>query len=126
MWLGMSFDEARRIKITQGKWRKVYPLFEMMMTRKMAIEFVEYYGLPTPPRSACWMCPNRSDNEWLWMKKNVIADFKRACLHEKEIQAKHPYLWLTRYGIPLEQIEFIEKSEQNARVYPCKSELCFS
>lgn len=102
MWLGISIEEAaRRMKITTGKWQKRYPLIEMLMTKQMAIQCVEDYGLPTPPPSLCWMCPNRDDDLWLYMKNHVPEDFQKACEHEKEIQEMWPHLWLTKYGVPL-------------------------
>ncbi|WP_140918442.1 hypothetical protein [Limnobaculum xujianqingii] len=102
MWIGISVDEAaRRAKTTKGKWRRRYPLIELNITQPQSVKLVEDYGLPTPPRSLCWMCPNRSDDMWLWMRDNVPEDFERACLHEREIQKNWPHLWLTKYGVPL-------------------------
>lgn len=127
MWMGMSLDEPKRIKVTTGKWHRVYPLFEMMITRQMAIQFVEQYNLPTPPRSACWMCPNRRESEWLWMKENVPEDFKKACEHEKEIQKDNPHLWLTKYGVPLADAPLKSNGmdEQLDLVQFCDSGMCF-
>ena len=71
------------------------------MTQNMAVQLVEDYGLPTPPRSLCWMCPNRSDDMWIWMRDNVPEDFEKACNHEKELHEQWDWLWLTKYGVPL-------------------------
>jgi len=106
LWMGMSLDEANRIKYPSGKWQKRYPLFEMLITRQMAIQIVEDYGLPTPPRSLCWMCPNRDDGMWRELKENFPEDFQRAVEHEKEIQKTWPWLWLHKSGMPLDQIDF--------------------
>lgn len=52
MWMGISIEEAaRRMKVTDGKWRRRYPLIDMMLTKQMCIQCVEDYGLPTPPAS---------------------------------------------------------------------------
>ncbi|QIQ22134.1 hypothetical protein [Zophobihabitans entericus] len=126
IWLGMSFDEPKRIKTILGKWQRKYPLFEMMITRETAIKLVEDYGLPTPPRSACWMCPNRSDAEWLWMKDNVPEDFKKACEHEKELQQDFPHLWLTRYGVPLDKAPFLSQDNMTNLTQFCDTGMCFS
>lgn len=122
MWMGISIDEIRRVKITTGKWRRVYPLCEMLLSRRDAIQIVENCGLPTPPRSACWMCPNRHDSEWLWMRNNCPEDFRRACEHEREIQIEHPHLWLTKYGVPLETAPFDQNSPQLD--FFCNSGMC--
>lgn len=109
-WFGISIDEAnRRAKETKGKWCRRYPLVELNITQEESVQIVEDYGLPTPPRSLCWMCPNRSDEMWSWMRDNVPEDFQKAIEHEKEIQEQWPHLWLTKYGIPLAEAPISEK-----------------
>lgn len=129
LWLGMSFDEPRRIKVTEGKWQRLYPLFELRVTREEAIKIVEKHGLPTPPRSACWMCPNRSADEWLRMKAHVPEDFAKACAHENVLQQTHPHLWLTRQGIPLAEA-VLNMEQATVDTTPdltqfCDSGMCF-
>ena len=123
-WIGMSLDEPKRVKIALGKWQKRYPLFEMRITREQAIGIVEANGLPTPPRSSCWMCPNRRPEEWRWMKKNVPDDFRRAVEFEKEMQRDFPYLWLTREGVPLPESKFLI-DDSNPLDKLCDSGMCF-
>ncbi len=128
-WMGISIEEAkRRAKYPTGKWQRRYPLIEMLMTKQMAIQCVEDYGLPTPPASLCWMCPNRDDDLWLYMKNNAPSDFERACQHEKEIQMKWPHLWLTKYGVPLSEAPLTPSGGKNAQmdlIQFCDSGLCF-
>ncbi|EPZ7023450.1 hypothetical protein ACXPJX_000302 [Serratia marcescens] len=129
MWMGISIEEAaRRMKVTDGKWRRRYPLIDMMLTKQMCIQCVEDYGLPTPPASLCWMCPNRDDDLWLFMKENVPEDFQRACEHEKEIQKTWPWLWLTKYGVPLAEAPLKPSGGKGAQmdlVQFCDSGMCF-
>ncbi len=128
MWMGISIEETRRVRLTGGKWNRRYPLVDMMITKQMAIQFVEDYGLPTPPASLCWMCPNRDDDLWLYMKNHVPEDFKRACEHEKEIQEEWPWLWLTKYGVPLAEAPLIPSGGKHAQmdlVQFCDSGMCF-
>lgn len=129
MWMGISIEEAtRRVKITSGKWQRKYPLVEMMITKQMCIKFVEDYGLPTPPPSLCWMCPNRDDNLWLYMKENVPEDFEKACQHEQEIQKEFPHLYLTKYGVPLKEAPLTSNSKnaQMDLMLFCDSGMCFA
>jgi len=105
-WIGMSFDERSRVKYPAGKWQRRYPLFEAQILREQSIKIVQDYGLPKPPFSACWMCPNRHDDRWLWMKENVPQDFAAAVKFEKEMQVKFPWLWLHRAGKPLDTLDF--------------------
>jgi len=117
MWLGISIEEAaRRMRVTTGKWVKRYPLVEIMMTKQMAIQCVEDYGLPTPPPSLCWMCPNRDDDLWLYMKNHIPEDFARACEHEKKIQKLWPHLWLTKYGVPLAEAPLKPSGGKNTQM----------
>ncbi|CQJ66201.1 hypothetical protein [Yersinia enterocolitica] len=130
MWLGISIEEAaRRMKITTGKWVRRYPLIELMLTKQMAIQLVEDYGLPTPPASLCWMCPNRDDDLWLYMKEHVPEDFAKACAHEKEIQKEWPHLWLTKYGVPLAEAPLTASGGKGAQldlVQFCDSGMCMT
>lgn len=124
-WMGMTVDEQHRVKYSAGKWQKRYPLFEMLLTRQMAIQIVEDYGLPTPPRSLCWMCPNRDDGMWRELKEHHSDDFERAVQHEREIQKEWPWLWLHRSGTPLDEIDFKKaKPEQMDLVQFCDSGIC--
>lgn len=129
MWIGMSFDEGRRIKYPSGKWQKRYPLFEAEIMRSQAIKIVEDFGLPEPPRSACWMCPNRHDDEWQHMKENVPEDYESAILFEKELQEEFPWLWLHKSGKPIGEIDFVasSKSDKQIDIFEryCDTGMCF-
>lgn len=128
-WIGMSFDEKNRVKYPTGKWQKRYPLFEAQILREQAIKIVEEFGLPEPPRSACWMCPNRHDDEWQWMKENVPEDFERAVKFEKELQKDFEWLWLHRTGEPLSDLDFkkLSRSSKQIDIFEkyCDTGLCF-
>lgn len=129
-WIGMSFDEARRIRYPSGKWQKRYPLFEAQIIREQAIQIVQDYGLPEPPRSSCWMCPNRHDDEWQWMKENVPQDFEAAVRFEQDLQKDFPWLWLHRSGEPLSDIDFkklVAKKEEQIDIFEryCDTGMCF-
>lgn len=128
-WIGMSFDEIKRVKYPSGKWQKRYPLFEAQIVREQAIKIVEESGLPTPPRSACWMCPNRHDDEWQWMKDMQPEDFEAAIVFEEEIQAIWPYYWLHKSGTPIGEVDFIasSKSDKQQDIFHkhCDTGMCF-
>lgn len=128
-WIGMSFDEARRVKYPSGKWQKRYPLFESQILREQAIKIVEEYNLPTPPMSACWMCPNRHDDEWQAMKIHNPKDLKMAGEFEKKLQKEFPGLWLHSSGKPIETVDFVKSSKSSSQmdifVKYCDTGLCF-
>jgi hypothetical protein len=58
-WLGMSRDEIQRCKPSRAKWVEIHwPLimgYGLTLTRQTCVWVVENAGLPTPPKSRCWM-----------------------------------------------------------------------
>ena len=73
MWLGISKDEARRVRQSSLKWiENFYPLIDgaitqrtnLILNRSDCLKIVEQAGLPPPPKSSCYICPNMSTNEW--------------------------------------------------------------
>ena len=128
-WIGMSFDEARRVKYPMGKWQKRYPLFEAQILRQQAIKIVEDYGLPEPPRSACWMCTNRHDDEWQWMKENVPHDLEKEKKKKKKLQLEFDWLWLHKTGTPIGSQDFkaLSRSDKQIDMFDrfCDTGMCF-
>mgnify|MGYP000739671681 CR=1 FL=1 len=128
-WMGMTIDEMRRVKTPLGKWQKWYPLVELAMHRQSAIQLVEDYNLPTPPRSACWMCPNRHNNEWAHMQDNCPIDFARAVAFERDLIARFPQYRLTKNDNKLlGDIDFIDdgRGSQMDLLQFCDSGMCFT
>lgn len=107
-WLGMSLDEMRRVRLSGQEWYQFrYPLiFDVPMRRSECVHLVKEYGWPAAPRSACWMCPNRDDEQWLEMKKDWPEDFQKAVDLERELWKRRPDFFLHRSLIPIDQIDF--------------------
>jgi hypothetical protein len=110
-WIGISVDEMRRMRYSRVAWaQNCYPLIEpefgLMYRRSDCETEVRLAGWPDPPRSACWMCPNMGDFEWLEMKNQHPEDFARAVVLEREIQKKDPHAWLHGSCVPLDQVDF--------------------
>jgi len=103
-WIGFSLDEPERLFQETGKWEPRFPLFEKRMRRGDCIELVKRFGWPAPPRSSCWMCPNRSHAEWMHLKKNAPEDWQKAIAFEEEIRKRDDAVWLTRSGKPLSEL----------------------
>ena len=104
--MGISTDELKRVKVTLGKWQRLYPLVNLLMSRYDCIKLVTDYGLPNPPRSSCYMCPNHSDQEWLMLKNNNPKDFKKAVDLEKSIRKDKKYLYFSKSYKTLENANF--------------------
>lgn len=125
-WVGMSLEERSRVKYPTGKWQKRYPLFEAGILRNQAIKIVEDFGLPTPPRSSCWMCPNRANEEWLFMQQHVPQDFAAAVAFEKELRKDFPWLYLHKEGKTLDLVDLTIPTKQ-LDIYDqfCDTGMCF-
>lgn len=109
LWLGISADEAGRVRAPHRPWLQVhYPLvYVLRMLRKDCVALIRARGWAGKiPHSACWMCANASDAEWLEMKRDYPGDFVDACELEKEIQKTDPHFWLHPSCRPLADVQF--------------------
>ena len=122
-WIGISADEALRVKQSQVRWvTNWHPLVDQAtregpgphtrwMSRQDCLAWIERHGYPTPPRSACIMCPYKSNAEWRQLRDQQpeawesavefdalirdMPDYERAGLH------KGGKLFLHRSLVPL-------------------------
>ncbi len=80
MWLGISLDEALRMKPSRESWiEHRWPLVDLGMSRHDCVEWFssEYPGRHLP-RSACVICPYRSDEQWFELKRCDPASYEEA------------------------------------------------
>ena len=115
MWLGISLDEIFRMKPSREPWVKHrWPLMDLRMTRSDCVDWFsnEYPGRELF-RSACVICPYRSDAHWLEMKQTEPESYQEAVRFDKwlrnstknpvrELLDGRPYLHASRR--PLESI----------------------
>lgn len=132
-WIGFSLDESRRaIRMMGGEEYKAgliyFPLIHgVPLKRYQAIRVVEKeMGWPTPPRSACWNCPNKTDEEWQDGKDNEPEEFAAACALEKEVQLIDPNAWFHKSCIPLGEVDFTKPQESDLFERACSSGGCFT
>ena len=80
MWLGISLDEVGRIKPSRERWvEHRWPLVDIRITRQDCIEWFEAeYPGRFLPRSACVICPYRSDEHWLELKRSEPESYDEA------------------------------------------------
>lgn len=126
IWIGFSIDEYHRARShdSAAAWNHSYPLLDRRMSRADCIALVVNQGWPQPPRSSCWMCPYRSDAEWLHLKRTDPADFESAIALESEMQAIDPDLWLHSSGKALASVDFGDA--QLGLLDQCGSGMCFT
>ena len=87
-WVGITTDEASRMKPSRLQWVGTrWPLIELGMTRvDCQTRFAEKYPGRYLPCSACVACPYRSNDEWLDIKANPetwadAVEFDRSVRH---------------------------------------------
>lgn len=80
MWLGISTDEVGRMKPSREKWiEHRWPLVDIGMSRQDCIDwFASRYPERRLPRSACVICPYRSDKHWIELKQYEPDSFEEA------------------------------------------------
>lgn len=111
-WLGISTDEVHRAKFPEGWIEHSYPLLDLRLSRSDCITLVQKAGLPEPPRSSCWMCPFRSDKEWMELRDRKDGDWLKAQLFEVEhLLGPGRGLYLHRSAKPLAEVSFRHENQ---------------
>lgn len=104
LWLGFSTDEAAmRAKDADVAWvRHRFPIAMWHpLSRTECVRLVERAGLPTPPRSRCWMCPHQGNAEWRDLRDRHPRDFAEAVALDEAMRARDPNVFVHRSGVPL-------------------------
>lgn len=85
--MGISADEMQRMRISQQAWkRNLYPLVDLNLRREDCVRYVEKLGLGTPPRSACYFCPYKTNKEWKLLKEQAPDDWDKAVEFDRAIR----------------------------------------
>ena len=110
MWLGISTDEAHRMKPSESPWiEHRWPLIDAGMNRRRCLAWLERHGYPIPGKSACVWCPYHSDEMWRTMKAQQPADFAQAVAFDAAIRngaaAMPGTLFVHRSRQPLDQVD---------------------
>ena len=118
LWLGISIDEAIRIKNSRDRWMtNRYPLIEAGMSRRDCIDWwAARYDRPLE-RSACVACPFQSRHRWVETKRRWPELFAEAAEIDSRLRdglafAKEPYLHSLR--LPLAQAVALDEAELGA------------
>lgn len=120
-WLGFSVDEPLRWMPHQRNDFVYCPLVELEVTKPGCFKLCAEMKWPAPVHSSCWMCPNKSDNEWIDLKDNHPADFANAVAIDYDIRKRDPHAWLHQSALPLDQVKF-EPSKAGTQ---CPTGECF-
>lgn len=124
-WIGFAWDERKRIKNTDGR---SFPLCDLMLTKADCIKIIEDEGLPLPPPSSCWMCPNKYNWQWRLLRDKYPSDFEQACqldeeIREWDIEQGNSGVWLHESRVPLRQAN-LEANDRKELVRQCGLGMC--
>ena len=64
VYLGITFDESKRMRIAEIGRYNHYPLVAMKWTRQDCINYIKSKNMPVPMRSGCWFCPFQNRGRW--------------------------------------------------------------
>lgn len=122
-WLGFSVDEPKRyLKHAANDFIRT-PLVELNVTKPGCFALVREMGWPPPIHSSCWMCPNKSDTEWIDERDNRPEDFAKAVALDQEIRIRDPHAWLHPSCTPLSNVTLDPARDKEL---PCDSGNCFT
>lgn len=88
IWIGMSTDEADRIKDSTVPWAvNRWPLVEKNMSRGDCARWLRAHGYDEPPKSSCIGCPYHDDEYWAQMKEDDPDEFADAVSYDYALRA---------------------------------------
>ena len=119
-WIGISTDEAMRMKEARMPWlTSRWPLIEMKMSRADCLQWYRDINKhPMPGKSSCIGCPYHHNDQWKNMQKNYPEDWEDACDLDDKIRHglknTETELFLHKSAKPLRSIDFqAAKPQQN-------------
>jgi hypothetical protein len=109
-WIGISLDEAIRMKPSMEKWQvNRWPLIEQRMSRWDCELWLKRKGYAKAPKSACIGCPYHSDARWRDIRDNDPDAWAEAIEVDRKIRTgfrgmRHQ-IFLHRSCKPLDQAD---------------------
>lgn len=123
MWIGISSDEILRMKPSREHWiTHRWPLVDLGWSRSDCMQwFSDEYPGRQLPRSACVICPYRSDRNWLEIKLRDPKSFDDAVKFDNQLRSRtttpirqtlkgRPYLHDSRRPLATMVAEFERKA----------------
>ena len=102
MWLGISTDEAHRMKPAPQQYiHRVYPLIERRMSRQDCRSWLHRHGYPLPPKSSCVGCPMHDNGYWRHMKANWPDEWAEATAVDEKMRETKPGEYMHWSRVPL-------------------------
>ena len=110
-WIGISLDEAKRMRRPKEKYLSFwYPLVDMRWARGHCIEYLKSHGFPIPTKSSCIGCPLHGEQEWHSLTESEKADAIEFDEKIRHMQAHYDVLPKPK-KIPDDQLTLIDMNE---------------
>lgn len=131
-WIGYAIDERKRYKATEedkkGPWYRRFPLFDLNLTKQDCQNILSSAGLPIPPPSSCWMCPNMANEQWRDVRDHYPDDFRRACdldeaIRRESLESYGEPIWLHHSRVPLADAD-LDAKDRRSEARQCGLGLC--
>ena len=115
-YIGISYDEAIRMKRPKEKWLEHrWPLVDMNMRRLDCLRWMEARGFPLPKKSSCTFCPYHDNAYWRWQQQHDPESFADAVRMDEAIRGgvrgTKEKLFLHRSLKPLAEIDFSQPKD---------------
>ena len=116
-WIGISLDEAIRMKPSFEDWQlNRWPLIEMAMTRQDCVRWLERHDYPLPPKSACIGCPFHSDARWRRLRDHDPDAWTDAVAVDRAIRTGfrgiRSEVYLHRSAMPLDEADLATDADR--------------
>ncbi len=128
VWIGISTDEASRMKPARQKWmRNRWPLaMELGMSRQDCLAWMRRHGYPDPAKSACIGCPYRSNASWRDMRDHRPDEWADAvavdaALRKDNARGFRGVEYMHRQCVPLPEVD-LSNAEDHGQIDAFKNE----
>lgn len=127
-WIGFTLDELHRVKgYGESPWWRSYPLIEQLpMTRTDCEVLIEKMGWPLPAKSACWMCPHRTNEEWRHIRDTEPDHWQQAVALDQELRDEDERggVYLHQGRVPLAEAD-LDAPDRREPSRQCALGLCW-
>jgi hypothetical protein len=118
VWVGISTDEAVRMKPARQAWQKTrWPLIELGMSRRDCEAWLVKHGYPIPPKSSCLGCPFHSDAMWRELRDNSPEEWADTValdrtMREGDARGMRGVEFMHSDRVPLDQVDLSTAKER--------------
>lgn len=116
-WIGISKDEAVRIKPSLEDWQvNRWPLIEQRMSRQDCLAWLRRHDYPMSPKSACLGCPFHDNRRWCDIRDNDpegwadVVEVDHAL--RRGIRSIRGEVYLHRSCVPLEDADLSTSADR--------------